>query len=95
MGITSVTMFDRPANPFWCVSANPAIDKRIRVSTLIPNRVNRAREVHAAPGGKAAHVAMVLRTLGRGPVVDRFGWVALQGRNYSMDCWLSGFECSL
>jgi 1-phosphofructokinase family hexose kinase len=67
-------MSNRMENPLWCVSANPAIDKRIRVSTLIPNRVNRAREVNAAPGGKAAHVAMVLRTLGADPL-----WIGLAG----------------
>lgn len=41
---------------------------------MIPNRVNRAREVNAAPGGKAAHVAMVLRTLGADPL-----WIGLVG----------------
>lgn len=67
-------MSTRMVNQLWCVSANPAIDKRIRVSTLIPNRVNRARQVNAAPGGKAAHVAMVLRTLGADPL-----WIGLAG----------------
>src|SRR6202047_1459434 len=62
------------ANPFWCVSANPAIDKRVRVSTLIPGRVNRISEVRAAPGGKAAHIAMVLRTLGADPL-----WIGFAG----------------
>ena len=62
------------ANPFWCVSANPAIDKRVRVSTLIPGRVNRISEVRAAPGGKAAHVAMVLRILGADPL-----WIGFAG----------------
>lgn len=63
----------RPS-PFWCVSANPAIDKRVRVSTLIPGRVNRVSEVRAAPGGKAAHVAMVLRSLGADPL-----WIGFAG----------------
>ena len=67
-------MSKRLANPFWCVSANPAIDKRMRVSTLIPGRVNRASEVRAAPGGKASHVAMVLRTLGADPL-----WIGFAG----------------
>jgi len=74
VGIPSVTTFNRMTNPLWCVSANPAIDKRMRVSTLIPDRVNRAREVNAAPGGKAAHVAMVLRTLGADPL-----WIGFAG----------------
>ena len=67
-------MLNRLVNPFWCVSANPAIDKRMRVSTLIPGRVNRINEVHAAPGGKAAHVAMVLQTLGADPL-----WIGFAG----------------
>src|ERR1700737_3601715 len=68
-------MLKKPlASPFWCVSANPAIDKRMRVSTLIPERVNRVNEVRAAPGGKAAHVAMVLRTLGADPL-----WIGFAG----------------
>jgi len=68
-------MLKKPlAWPFWCVSANPAIDKRMRVSTLIPERVNRVNEVRAAPGGKAAHVAMVLRTLGADPL-----WIGFAG----------------
>ncbi|MDQ1409091.1 MAG: tagatose 6-phosphate kinase [Acidobacteriaceae bacterium] len=69
-----MNMSTRLANSFWCVSANPAIDKRMRVSTLIPGRVNRASDVRAAPGGKAAHVAMVLRTLGADPL-----WIGFAG----------------
>lgn len=52
---------------FVCISANPAIDKRLRLSRLVPGGVNRATEVRPAPGGKAAHVAMALRTLGADP----------------------------
>jgi len=69
-----VIMLNRLANPFWCVSANPAIDKRVRVSTLIPGRVNRISDVRAAPGGKAAHVAMVLLALGADPL-----WIGFAG----------------
>jgi 1-phosphofructokinase family hexose kinase len=67
-------MLKRETNPFWCVSVNPAIDKRLRVSNLIPGRMNRINEVRAAPGGKAAHVAMVLRTLGADPL-----WIGFAG----------------
>jgi 1-phosphofructokinase family hexose kinase len=69
-----VTMLKRLATSFWCVSANPAIDKRMRVSRLIPSRVNRVSDVRAAPGGKAAHVAMVLQTLGADPL-----WIGFAG----------------
>jgi 1-phosphofructokinase family hexose kinase len=47
-----------------CVSLNPAVDKRMRLERLQLRAVNRARDVRPAPGGKAAHVAMVLKTLG-------------------------------
>jgi len=59
---------------FVCLSPNPAIDKRLRLSRLVPGCVNRATEVHPAPGGKAAHVAMVLRTLGADPQ-----WIGFAG----------------
>ena len=49
-----MTTSNRMANPLWCVSVNPAIDKRVRVPALIPGGVNRANDVRAAPGGKAA-----------------------------------------
>jgi 1-phosphofructokinase family hexose kinase len=65
---------DRASSPFWCVSVNPAIDKRMHVSTLMPGRVNRVSDVRAEPGGKAAHVAMVLRTLGTDPL-----WLGFAG----------------
>jgi 1-phosphofructokinase family hexose kinase len=59
---------------FVCISANPAIDKRLRLTSLVPGAVNRANEVQGAPGGKATHVAMVLRTLGADP-----DWIGFSG----------------
>jgi len=59
---------------FLCVSLNPAIDKRVRLEQLQLGRVNRVMEVTPAPGGKAAHVAMVLRTLGAAPL-----WLGFAG----------------
>jgi 1-phosphofructokinase family hexose kinase len=59
---------------FLCVSLNPAIDKRVRLRRLNRGHVNRATEVMPAPGGKAAHVAMVLRTLGADPL-----WLGFAG----------------
>ena len=52
---------------FLCVSPNPAIDKRLTVPSLVRGRVNRVRAVQGFPGGKSAHVAMVLQTLGGRP----------------------------
>jgi 1-phosphofructokinase family hexose kinase len=59
---------------FVCLSANPAVDKRLRLTRLVPGAVNRATEVKAAPGGKATHVAMVLRILGADP-----DWIGFAG----------------
>jgi len=59
---------------FVCVSLNPAMDKRVRVVRFHRGQVNRATGVMQAPGGKAAHVAMVLRTLGADPL-----WIGFAG----------------
>jgi len=47
-----------------CVSANPAVDRKIILSRIHLSEVNRAASVHPAAGGKAAHVALAARTLG-------------------------------
>jgi 1-phosphofructokinase family hexose kinase len=59
---------------FLCISANPAIDKRMRVVRLQVGLVNRASAVQPNPGGKAAHVAMVLRALKVDPL-----WIGFAG----------------
>jgi 1-phosphofructokinase family hexose kinase len=59
---------------FFCVSLNPAIDTRLVLDGFCLGRVNRAAEVHRTPGGKAAHVAMVLQALGAGPM-----WLGFSG----------------
>jgi 1-phosphofructokinase family hexose kinase len=52
---------------FLCISANPAIDKRMRLNKLVPGAIHRATFARGYPGGKAAHVAMVLKSLGERP----------------------------
>jgi 1-phosphofructokinase family hexose kinase len=47
-----------------CVSANPAIDRRLRIKNLKIGEVNRTESVKLFAGGKAAHVAMAARALG-------------------------------
>jgi len=59
---------------FFCVSANPAIDKQARATNLQLGAVNRLREVVAEPGGKAAHVALALTALGETPL-----WIGFAG----------------
>ena len=59
---------------FFCVSLNPAIDTRLVLDEFRPGRVNRASEVHRTPGGKAAHVAMALQSLGANST-----WIGFSG----------------
>jgi len=47
-----------------CISANPAIDRRLRLESIAVGEVNRALSAQPFPGGKAAHVAMVAKSLG-------------------------------
>lgn len=47
-----------------CVSANPALDRRIHLKKLIVGEVNRVESAISFAGGKAAHVAMVSKILG-------------------------------
>lgn len=47
-----------------CVSANPAIDRRLRLASFALGRINRATSVEPTPGGKAAHVAMAAQAMG-------------------------------
>ncbi len=59
---------------FLCLSLNPAVDRRLKMDLLQVGKVNRVCQAHEAPGGKAAHVAMVLRTLGAAPL-----WLGFAG----------------
>jgi 1-phosphofructokinase family hexose kinase len=59
---------------FVCVSLNPAVDKCLALAVLQLGKVNRAAKAEGAPGGKAAHVAMVLKTLGADPL-----WLGFAG----------------
>ncbi|WP_263368804.1 1-phosphofructokinase family hexose kinase [Edaphobacter bradus] len=71
---------------FICISPNPAIDKRLRVPNLTLGAVNRAIEASPAPGGKAAHVAMTLRTLKADPL-----WLGFVG-GHSGEMLLDGLK---
>ncbi len=57
-----------------CLSANPALDRRIHIHSLAPGEVIRAQSSVALPGGKAAHVAMASRALGAHPI-----WIGFLG----------------
>src|SRR5262245_5253938 len=64
-----------------CVSANPAIDRRLRLENIAVGEVNRALSAQPFPGGKAAHVAMVAKSLGIDVV-----WVGFLGGAAGEEC---------
>jgi 1-phosphofructokinase family hexose kinase len=64
-----------------CVSANPAIDRRLRLESIAVGDVNRAVSAHQFPGGKAAHVAMAAHSLGEAVM-----WVGFLGGATGEEC---------
>jgi 1-phosphofructokinase family hexose kinase len=69
------------ASKIVCVSANPAMDRRLRVTTLLPSEINRAKSAQSFAGGKAAHVAMAVRGLG-----GRAVWIGFLGGAIGQEC---------
>ena len=64
-----------------CVSANPAIDRRLRLESIAVGGVNRAVSAQPFPGGKAAHVAMVVKALAL-----KVAWVGFLGGAAGEEC---------
>jgi 1-phosphofructokinase family hexose kinase len=64
-----------------CVSANPAMDRRVHVDALRKGSVNRALLARGFAGGKAAHVAMAARAL-----VDGVAWIGFLGGAIGAEC---------
>ncbi len=64
-----------------CVSANPAIDRRLRLESIAVGEVNRAVSAQPFPGGKAAHVAMAAHSLGEAVM-----WVGFLGGAAGEEC---------
>src|SRR4051812_24689545 len=64
-----------------CISANPAIDRRLRLEKIVVGEINRVLSAQPFPGGKAAHVAMVAKSLG----VDVM-WVGFLGGAAGEQC---------
>ena len=64
-----------------CISANPAIDRRLRLEHIALGQINRALSAQPLPGGKAAHVALVAKALG----VDVM-WVGFLGGAAGEQC---------
>ncbi len=57
-----------------CVSANPGLDRRVRLPHFKVGEVQRAQAVDSLPGGKAAHVALAAHALG-----VRTAWIGFLG----------------
>ncbi len=64
-----------------CVSANPALDRQVRVPNLLLGEVNRATRALSLSGGKAAHVALSARALGARSV-----WIGFLGGAIGKQC---------
>jgi len=73
-----------------CISANPAIDRRLRLENIAVGEINRALSTQPLPGGKAAHVAMVAKALG----VDVM-WVGFLGGAAGEQCESGLSECGV
>lgn len=71
----------RPGPTIVCVSANPALDRRLRVPALALGDVNRARISLTLAGGKAAHVAITSQALGARAV-----WIGFLGGSTGAEC---------
>jgi 1-phosphofructokinase family hexose kinase len=70
-----------PGPTIVCLSANPALDRRLRMESLAVGEINRAQSVEGLAGGKAAHVAFAARALGARPV-----WVGFLGGAIGREC---------
>jgi 1-phosphofructokinase family hexose kinase len=64
-----------------CVSANPAMDRRLQVASLEVGGVNRANSARGLAGGKAAHVAMAARAMGA-----KAAWIGFLGGSIGEEC---------
>jgi 1-phosphofructokinase family hexose kinase len=70
-----------PRPTIVCVSANPAMDRRLFVESMTVGEINRAKSAQGLAGGKAAHVAAATRALEAQPV-----WVGFLGGAIGQDC---------
>ena len=64
-----------------CISANPALDRQLRLPSLSLGEVNRASGALPLAGGKAAHVALSARALGANAV-----WIGFLGGAIGEEC---------
>jgi 1-phosphofructokinase family hexose kinase len=72
---------DMPDPTILCVSANPALDRRVHMSSFVVGGINRASSAQGFAGGKAAHVAMAARVLAAKTV-----WIGFVGGAIGEEC---------
>jgi 1-phosphofructokinase family hexose kinase len=70
-----------PGPTIVCVSANPAMDRRLRMESLAVGEINRATSAQGLAGGKAAHVAMATLAFGANPA-----WLGFLGGVIGQEC---------
>jgi 1-phosphofructokinase family hexose kinase len=64
-----------------CVSANPGMDRRLHIKSLVVGGINRASSAQGFAGGKAAHVAMAAHAL-----MAKTVWIGFLGGAIGEEC---------
>lgn len=64
-----------------CVSANPGMDRRLHIQSLMLGGINRVASAQGFAGGKAAHVAMAAQAL-----MAKTVWIAFLGGAIGEEC---------
>jgi 1-phosphofructokinase family hexose kinase len=64
-----------------CVSANPGMDRRLHIKSLVLGGINRASSAQGFAGGKAAHVAMAAHAL-----MAKTVWIGFLGGAIGEEC---------
>lgn len=70
-----------PEPEILCVSANPGMDRRLHMKSVVVGAINRAISAEGFAGGKAAHVAMAAHALSASAV-----WIAFLGGAIGQEC---------
>jgi len=70
-----------PEPVILCVSANPGMDRRLHLKSVLVGGINRASSAQGFAGGKAAHVAMAGRAL-----MSKTTWIAFLGGAIGQEC---------
>jgi 1-phosphofructokinase family hexose kinase len=64
-----------------CVSANPGMDRRLHIKSVVVGGINRASSAQGFAGGKAAHVAMAAQAL-----MAKTVWIGFLGGAIGEEC---------